>query len=491
MSCFVNRIGLLLLVMATGLGWPAELSADQAASREDGVDKQAEQPSTDDLCSPSFEKVVMCAERSSEDSAVVPVGVAKIYITPETPVCMYGYASRKMESEGVAGRLSAKALVIGSDQSDGPAVLLMVDIGALLPSTRNKLLARLNKVVSIRPERFVLCHTHCHSGPRVRGMNLLEGIQREHLDQYYRQLNDRLVRVVLEALKSRRDARLAWAQGSVGFAANRRVMKDGKWAGFGAVLDAPVDHTLPVLRVTDTEGKLMAVVANYACHCTTLRGNYKKIHGDWAACAQQAIEADHPGAIAITCIGCGADADPCPHGTVELCLQHGRALADEVKRVLAMPMTPISPRITAKLATLQFTYGKVPSVKDLEKNAKRSHAGQNVLRQIRQGKKLPKTLDYDIATWVFGDDLAMVFLTGEVVVDYSLRMKKEITGIPLWINAYSHDVVGYVVSKRIIREGGYEARNSLSARITYRHPNQVSPAIEDRIVAQVKKMLEK
>ena len=40
-------------------------------------------------------------------------GAAKIDITPETPVRMYGYAIRTMESEGVAQRLKATALAIG------------------------------------------------------------------------------------------------------------------------------------------------------------------------------------------------------------------------------------------------------------------------------------------------------------------------------------------------------------------------------------------
>ena len=62
--------------------------------------------------------------------------------------------------------------------------------------------------------------------------------------------------------------------------------------------------------MTGADGKLLAVVVNYACHNTTLRGDFLQIHGDWAACAQQCIEADNPGAAALVTIGCGADSDP-------------------------------------------------------------------------------------------------------------------------------------------------------------------------------------
>ena len=124
--------------------------------------------------------------------------------------------------------------------------------------------------------------------------------------------------------------------------------------------EGAVDHSLPLLRVTDLQDKLLAVVVNYACHNTTLRGNFTQIHGDWAACAQESIEADHPGVVSLISLGCGADADPCPHGTVELCQQHGRAMADEVKRLLAGPWRQIEGQVTARTATLEIPYDAPP-----------------------------------------------------------------------------------------------------------------------------------
>ena len=45
------------------------------------------------------------------------------------------------------------------------------------------------------------------------------------------------------------------------------------------------------------------------------------------------------------------------------------------------------------------------------------------------------------------------------------------------------------MSKRLIEEGGYEPTNSLSARVTYVHPERVDPAMEDRIVEAVRSLL--
>ena len=96
----------------------------------------------------------------------------------------------------------------------------------------------------------------------------------------------------------RKQARLDWSQGKVGFAMNRRT-KGG-----------PVDHALPVLRASDLEGRVRAVVVGYACHCTTLDHTDNLISGDWAGDAQEALELDNPGAIALITIGCGGDANP-------------------------------------------------------------------------------------------------------------------------------------------------------------------------------------
>jgi neutral ceramidase len=433
--------------------------------------------------------MVMVTSASAAEGLRVAVGVAKVDITPETPVRMYGYAARKTESEGVAGRLMAKAMAIGDDRGPGPAVLLTVDSGAVPRAIGQQVFERVAAKHPVRRERFVLCNSHNHSGPNLKGMASIGGAEHQRLAQYASQLTDRLEAVVLEALASRRPAHLAWTQGSVGFAANRRVLKDGKWVGFGAVADAPVDHGLPVLRATAEDGALLAVVVNYACHNTTLRGDFKQIHGDWAGCAQKAIEASHLGAVALVTIGCGADADPFPHGSVALCEKHGQALAAEVSRLMSeATWRPLPATLAAREVVLKIPYGEPPP-RDEAAEAARGSSPVARLPEQRESSEQPKSETYQIVTWTFGDSLAMVFLSNEVVVDYARRLKHELDGSRLWICAYTNDVSHYIVSKRLLAEGGYEVSNSLSSLVTSGHPDQLTPAMEDRIVEAVKSLL--
>ncbi len=273
----------------------------------------------------------------------------------------------------------------------------------------------------------------------------------------------------------------------------------GQRAGFANLLYASDDATPQQfaiaggdngrVSVTDAQGKLLALVINYACHNTTLRGNFKQIHGDWAACAQESIEADHPGAVAMVTIGCGADSDPCPHSTVELCQRHGRDAAEEVKRLLAGPFRPISPKLVARMTPLILPYDKLPPREELEPLAKKYYPLGRLLKSLERGDKPPTSESYRVAVWAFGDDLAMIFLADEVVVDYALRMKREFDGSRLWINAYSNDVSRYVASNRLLKEGGYEVNNSLGALVTYGKPDQMQPLLEDRIIDHVRSLL--
>ena len=69
---------------------------------------------------------MLASASSAAEAPLGQFGVAKVDITPASPIRLTGYASRRTESEGVEQRLWAKALAIGSD-ADKPALLLTVD----------------------------------------------------------------------------------------------------------------------------------------------------------------------------------------------------------------------------------------------------------------------------------------------------------------------------------------------------------------------------
>ncbi len=433
----------------------------------------------------------------------VPVGMARIDITPDFPVRLAGYAGRMDEASKVAERLFGKALAIGGDEGDGPAVLIMLDNCSATAKLTQDVAARLKEKAGVKPERCTVLSTHTHSAPLLPSFaawHYTKPMPPEHLanmNRYLREVTDRLVKVALEALAARKPGRLAWSEGVVKFGCNRRRLENGKWVGFlpGSESESPgpVDHDLPMLRVTDLKGKLIGVVANYACHCTTSRGNFNEIHGDWAGFAQKAIQADNPGAVAMITIGCGADVGPYPGGSIEIAQQYGRELADEVKRLLAGEFKPLDPKLIARQKIIQVPLGELPTREELQGRAdsKRIRLGardvaKHFLGVIERNGSLPKSFDYPITTWTFGDDLTMVFLPGEVTIDYALRLKKELDGSRLWVTAYANAMPCYICSKRLLGEGGYEVDSSM---ISYGQPSRLAPEAEEKIVGEIKALI--
>ena len=49
------------------------------------------------------------------EGQTIPVGVARVDITPEYPVRLSGFGGRRAESEGIRQRLWARAIAIGAD----------------------------------------------------------------------------------------------------------------------------------------------------------------------------------------------------------------------------------------------------------------------------------------------------------------------------------------------------------------------------------------
>jgi hypothetical protein len=445
--------------------------------------------------------VFPCAgEANQPDSTQVAVGTAVRDVTPTYPTRLMGYGNRKTESMGIASPLKVRAIAIGegpaSSPETGPAVLVTVDNCAVGAFMTDEVAKRLQTKAGIPRERLVVCATHTHCAPALASvLDFIFGAaipadQRGRIERYTKELTDAIEHVALEALAARAPGRLSWGIGTVGFAANRRVLKQGKWTGFGVNPSGPTDHSLPVLRVTDPQGKVRAVLMNYACHCTTLGGEFNLVCAEWAGYACDEVERQYPGATALVTIGCGADANPDPRRNLDDARNHGATVAREANRLLSTSLTPLPGRITARFQQIDLPLAPRPDRPTLEQRARQRGSegmfARALIERIDRGETLPASIPYPVQTWCFGDDLAMVFLGGEVVVDYALRLKWETDSSRLWVTAYSNDVPCYIASKRVLVEGGYEADQSM---VFYGRPARLAPEAEDLIVRTVHQLL--
>src|SRR5204863_4698617 len=148
--------------------------------------------------------------------------------------------------------------------------------------------------------------------------------------EYADWLSQRVMEAIGKALIARKPARLTRTAATAGFGMNRRFRNEnGTWS----IKDNPdglLDPEVTIVRVASDDGKPMATVFTYACHCTTLGGNIYEYHADWSGVACGEIEAATGGAPALFATGCGADLNPSPRGTFENADAHGKAMAKAV-----------------------------------------------------------------------------------------------------------------------------------------------------------------
>lgn len=411
------------------------------------------------------------------------VGVARKDITPDFPVRLSGFGFRRTESEGVYQKIWAKAIAIGETD---PAILLCVDNLGVSAALGDQLAKRLESS-QVKPHRLVLCATHTHTAPMLSGVcPTLFGLpipadHQKQVERYTAFFLDQLEAVVKAALADRQPALLGWGKGYSSLAKNRRTN------------GGPVDQELLVLTVRNPRGDLRGILVNYACHAVTLSHN--KVGGDWPGFAQQAIEDAFPGAICLVAIGCGADSNPSSGVTgdkVDIASRQGLAMAREVKTVLSGPMAPLTGPLTIRSETIPLALSPLPDRKTWEERARKTdaigHHARVQLAKIDAGKSLETSIPYRITTWLFGDSLGMVFLPGEVVVDYSLRLKKELDRHRIWITAYANDAPCYIPSERILKEGGYEGGGAM---VYYDVPVPFAPGLENQIIGLVRKLVGK
>jgi len=418
-------------------------------------------------------------------------GAGKVNITPHKPMWMSGYSSRRSPAQGKLTDLWAKALVL-EDPAGHRVVLVSLDLVGIGRQTSLDVRRRLHEKFGIEKRQVALFASHTHTGPVV-GRNLgamyfLDDAQWKRIDEYEARLKQDVVTAVDAALKTLAPAELAWGLGQATFAVNRRNNREANVPELRekGLLKGPVDHDVPVLKVTQA-GKLSAVVFGYACHGTTL--SLMQWSGDYPGFAQIEVEKAHPGAVALFWAGCGADQNPLPRRTVELAQQYGSRLAKAVDEVLNAKMQAITAGLGTAYDEIDLAFAELPTPDQIEKDTKSSNRYQAsraklLLERIKRDGKLSPTYPYPVQTWRLGKKLTFVTLGGEVVVDYSLRLKRELGRDTTWVAGYTNDVMAYIPSLRVLKEGGYEGGGAM---VYYGQPTAWAPEVEENIVETVVK----
>ena len=428
--------------------------------------------------------------------STLEIGLAVRDVTPELPIRLAGYAGRKRPADKLDHPLLAQALALKNPTGER-FVFVALDTCIVGRAFIQPVLEQCAEKFQLGPGTVAVVCSHTHSAP-VLEASLTDMVQptaeeREHIARYSRLLQSRLVEVVGAALADCQLTLLERGLSRATFAVNRRLY-DGDHVRLTDNPDGPVDWDVPVLRVKATNGAVRAVVFGYACHGTCIRGgdDWYVVCGEYMGYARQQLEALQPGAMAMFLTGMGADSDPTPRGGLLETKRHGLELAGAVMGALNRPMQPVRGGFKLAYDEVELPLKTPPTQEQLEKDASGQDVyvklrAENYLKLLKAGQPLPESVKLPLAALRLGDDLTFVLMGGEVVVDYSRRIKRVYAADHPWTIGYAYHVPCYIPTTRLIKEGGYEVDSSM---IYYGFYGPFRVGIEDIVFKRLEGMMD-
>lgn len=419
-------------------------------------------------------------------------GVARAKITPETPVWLSGFAARTRPAETVAQDIWAKALAI-EDASGSRFVLVTADIIGFTREITEEIAATAARKYRLERRQILFNASHTHSGPSIWPRLHVAPSTGPEVDRQIRNYAAKLVDdvdgAIGRALSAMQPATLEFTEAQANFATNRRTEQLASLRP-GKAFPAPVDPSVPVLHVKSRDGKTIAIIFGYACHNTVLTSEFTEVSGDYAGHAQVALEQKFVGSTAMFVTLCAGDQRPAPRGKRELAEQHGKTVAQAVESALQQ-------------GTRQAVRGALSSAYYLTSIPFQIHGRETFVAEsksadmflARRGRLALEALDakrpitespYAVQAVRFGTGPAWVALAGEVVIDYQVQLKAEFGPKRVAVLGYSNDVMGYIPSKRVQREGGYEAGDAL---MYFSQPGWFTEEVEEIVMGAARKVL--
>lgn len=418
-------------------------------------------------------------------------GVSSVNITPTQPMWMAGYANRDRPSEGIIMDLWAKALVL-EDSRGKQAVIITADLVGIPRAFSNQVRDRLQLKFNFSRSQILINSSHTHTGPVLSDALVdiypVDKKEQRIIEAYTNELGNKLEQLVAKAIQAMQPADVFASNGVTRFQVNRRTNNESTLLN-QTELKGPNDYAVPIIKVTDKSGKILAVAFGYACHNTVLNGY--KFSGDYAGFAQAELEKSYPGTTALFLQGCGANLNPMPRRTVALARQFGQELAAAVVRGLSEDMPSMNAELSTSYAEIPLPLNAPPSKKELSNltdilpEAYQKRWAKRLLQKLQNGDTLIKSYPYPVEVWKIGDQ-PIIALGGEVVVEYSNAFKK-LFGQNIFVFGYSNDVMAYIPDVEILREGGYEGASS---QMVYGLPNTWNANIESLIINGVLRLAE-
>jgi len=385
----------------------------------------------------------------SVGAAQFRASVVKIDITPDQPQWLLGYGPR--QSTGVHDRIYHR--IVGMDDGQMQFFLVSTDICLFSPSVYDDVMSALEAETGIKPVQVWWTVTHTHSAPEVGPPGLGEAFMGErfkhdHNTEYTARVKKTLMEGIKEARAKLEPARLGVGWGMAMANINRRARDLEGPTYLGLNPDGPTDRQIGLIRVERADGKLLALIANYAMHGTALGSPNVLITGDAPGIVADYVE-QKLGAPMLYINGAAGNLAP----IYTVCPDFESAHLGQFRVMLGDKIIAANDRIGRTTSTVRLAAGEqivetprkanMGWAPDLEKYLRQTDAGETVVR-------LP------IRYLRVNDDLAIWAAPLELFCEIALRVRSLSPYPYTFYFGYCNGWLGYMPTAAEFSYGGYE-----------------------------------
>jgi len=383
---------------------------------------------------------------------MICAGAAKVDITPPAGAAMCGFAARIKPAIGSHDPLSVRALAV-----NGTAIVVADVIGL-----HGDMSARVRARCILEQDNVIIAALHTHAGP----VSMFERLSPAADAAYLERLETSCVQAINEAVAVQRPATISVGMGADPGVAQNRRHKNG-----------PVDRALPIARIRDKSGQMIAVMVAYACHPVVLGADNRLWSADYPHFVRTELERAYPGAMALFVTGAAGDANNghSAHASISLSADPERSFprAQEIGALIARNAL-LAPEIQVEgsfgavncMSTLRFRKRETqPSAILAARWRNEKHAASLVQKTILDHWiKWAQTiapiaampLEARVAMLNWGG-MRIVGLPGEIFAETALSIRAGIgVAMPVFIAGYAEDNPGYIPAASAFSSGGYE-----------------------------------
>jgi hypothetical protein len=368
------------------------------------------------------------------------IGVAQVNITPDQPVIMSGYDSRKTPSTGVHDSLFASALFFTRQEEKALVITAdLIGFPTLLVDTLKGMIA---EKTGIPTANILIVAEHNHGGPAI---HVYEAKLPQANDDYVNVLKNKLVALSIDAMKNPVTFRMGIGKTSCNLNINRRAVfaDGGVWLGRNP--DGPSDHDLVVVKFVDDQNNLLAALVNWPCHGTASGQENYNITGDWAASAARWIK-KLAGKNLVVAMTAGASANINP-------IYGPGSDFDEVEAIGFH---------VGNQAWKELIQTETFPVKSLDcMNSSLSFPGKKSWKDQYPQTSYPTGTDVQVRISALRlDGLVLCGISGELMTEMGMEIKKESPYTSTVVITHCNGSSGYICTDKSFTEGGYETKVS-------------------------------